>query len=271
MRASAQAKTTDQRNDARPADDKQVDVWVSCTPLDYPRAQQLARALFEQGFTCAPSHVIDRGDAMQRNLTPNDARCVIVVWSPPAVDVQQMQADARTAGNRGALIEIAFHGASPVERFSDEALISFRRTENILNTQQGRQLLARVRDLCGSRKKPVDVLRFMPAAVATATAVLGVGGAAVMLADHARETQHATETENWVEPPAMQPEPALLAVAKRPSMTPTADLDLNLAAGGPNEYIAEDLGTDPKGAAPLSVPLETPPPPPQRAVQGPDQ
>jgi hypothetical protein len=73
-----------------------------------------------------------------------------------------------------------------------------------------------------------------------------------------------------VAPTQQAAEPEFRALVKRPSMTPTADYEVE--RGGPQDYIAPDSGTDPKGAAPASVTLETAKPAAaERGVQGPDQ
>jgi hypothetical protein len=186
VRSSAGAKEIATRPVA-PVDDKQVDVWFSFLPSDIVFARAIAEALNAFGYTSAPHDVLNHADEPALRLKPRDARYVIALWTPPAIGDRQIQADARTAGHDGRLIEVAFRKACPSERFSDDALISFKRTENIMHTEQWRELLTRLRPLCGApRRKLPEVMRYVPA-LSIALALAGGGTAAMQMADNSHE------------------------------------------------------------------------------------
>lgn len=270
MRSAAHAKDFVTRHGAPPADEKQVDVWFSYLPSDIAFAHAIALGFAELGYTSAPHETLNHADAPKMRLTPKDARCVITIWTPPAIDDLQVLADARTAGHDGNLIEIAFRKAIPTERFSDEALICFKRTEKITSADQWNDVLARVRQYCGPPKRALPaIVKYVPGFSLT-LALAGIGAVLMMMNGGKAPAPQQNIAENWVEPGKRAAEDDVGALVKRPSMTPTADYIVE--RGGPQDYIAPDTGTDPKGAPPASAPLESARPATvERGVQGPDQ
>jgi hypothetical protein len=253
-------------------DGKRADVWFSYLPSDRLFVLEVARELHKLGYVCAQQNdLFPETNAPYRNLTPNDARYVIALWTPPAIETPQIKADARTAAYRGALIEIAFRKACPTERFSDDALISFKRNENLASTEQWRELLTRLKPGCGEPHRYVqEVLRQAPGIGMASLAIGGVGAAAFLLAGGSQGSRPQV-AQVLVEPETLVAETIYSAPTKRISETPTVDLALELARGGPEkDFISLDQGTDPKGLAPASVPLEKPAPM-QRGVQGPEE
>ena len=250
--------------------DKRADIWISYFEPDLLLARRLAAVLGEFGYKVAPYRVLNHANATREKLTPNDAKCVIALWTHAALDAQQLQADARTAGSRQALIEIGLRGACPTERFSDEALIGFERLELPLQGQQRRDLLARVRASCGAPpKRHSDAVSIAPVAFAAIATMAGFGAGAKMIGDMAQD-RHEAMSRPFTQPAQPEYSSEVLAVAKRPSLTPTADMPIRM--GGPNDYIAEDLGTAPAPALPIVEidPVE-PPTPKEREAQGPEE
>jgi len=250
-------------------DDKKVDVYISCFIPDLAVAMKLADILLDRGYTVAPRVVVGRADKkLDRRLTPSDARCVIAAWSPHAIDDLQIQGDARTAGLQGRLIEVGLRKARPAQRFSDAALIVFPNLDILAHSEPVRAILQRVEELCGApRRKPSDFMRRVPALAATAAAVAGAVVVGAMWNQNAEEKRAIAE-HTFAPPASQEVEPTLLASAKRPSLTPTADLALE--RGGPKDYISEDLGTAPTAPAPV---VAAPPPaaPVDTAPEGPER
>lgn len=270
MRTSAHAKAIVMRHGAPAADDKLVDIWFSYLPSDIAFAHAIALALAEHGYTSAPHEALNHADAPKMRLTPKDARCVITIWTPPAINDLQVLADARTAGHDGNLIEIAFRKAIPTERFSDEALICFKRTEKITNADQWNAVLERVKHYCGPPKRALPAIAKYVPGFSLTLALAGIGAVLMMMNGGNTPAPQQNVAENWVEPAKHVAEDDIGALVKRPSMTPTADYVIE--RGGPQDYIAPDTGTDPKGAPPASAAVETPKPVPvDRGVQGPER
>ncbi len=256
--------------DAAARADKRVDVWISYFVPDFQFARRIAGVLDNLGYAVAPYELLNYGYLPREKLTPNDARCVIALWTPHALEEKQIQADARTAGNRHALIEIGFREACPAQRFSDAALINFPRFDNAPHGAQWRELLARVRAVCGPPpKRTAEFMNIAPAAIATLATLVGVGAGAMMIGDMAHDRREAASRP--FAPPATQDIPnEVLAAAKRPSLTPTSDLAIDL--GGPDEYIAPDLGTAPPvQALPVAVEGAKSAATENRSVQGPEE
>lgn len=248
---------------------KRADVWISHFVPDRQFARRIAQVLDELGYAVAPYDILNYPHLPREKLTPNEARCVIALWTPNALEEKQIQADARTAGNRHALIEIGFRGACPDQRFSEAALINFPRFDNAPHGAQWRELLARVKAVCGPPpKRQSEFLNMAPAAIATLATIAGVGASAMMIGNMAHERQEAA-SRPFTPPATQEISGDILAGAKRPSLTPTSDLDVNL--GGPKDYIAPDLGTAPLVQV-VPVIVETPKPPSaDRGVQGPEE
>ncbi|KAF0173722.1 MAG: hypothetical protein FD124_781 [Alphaproteobacteria bacterium] len=255
--------------DATALTDKRADIWISYFVPDFAFARRIAEVVHNLGYTVAPYELLNYAHLPREKLTPNDARCVIALWTPHALKEKQIQADARTAGNRHALIEIGFRGACPDQRFSEAALINFPRFDNAPHGAQWRELLARVRVVCGPPpKRTSELLSMAPAAIATLATIAGVGAGAMMIGNMVHERREAAARP--FTPPATQEIPnEVLAAAKRPSLTPTSDLGVDL--GGPDEYIAPDLGTAPPvPVMPLTLEAARPAPT-DRSVQGPEE
>lgn len=270
MRSSAHAKAIVMRHGAPPADDKLIDVWFSYLPSDIAFAHAIALGFAELGYTSAPYEALNQADAPKMRLTPKDARCVVTIWTPPAIDDLQVLADARTAGHDGNLIEIVFRKAIPTERFSDEALICFKRTEKITSADQWQTVLDRVKQYCGPPKRALPAIAKYVPGFSLTLALAGIGAVLMMMNGGKAPAPEQNVAENWVEPATHVAEKDLGALVKRPSMTPTVDYVIE--RGGPQDYIAPDTGTDPKGAPPASAPPEVVKPAPvERGVQGPDQ
>jgi len=270
VRSSAHAKAIVMSRGAPPADEKLVDIWFSYLPSDIAFAHAIALALAEHGYTSAPHETLNHADAPKMRLTPKDARCVITIWTPPAIDDLQVLADARTAGHAGNLIEIAFRKACPSERFSDEALICFRRTEKIASADQWAEVLARVKRHCGPPKRALPAIAKYAPGFSLTLALAGIGAVLTMMNGGKGPTPQQNTAENWAEPSQHVAEEDYGALKKRPSLTPTSDYVIE--RGGPQDYIAPDTGTDPKGAPPASAPVEAAKPAPvDRGVQGPER
>jgi hypothetical protein len=247
-----------------------ADIYVSYNPMDHQIARPIAAALADRGYTIAPAHLLDRNDNVPLNVRASDARCVIVLWTPPVLTDMRVQGDARSAGLRDRLIEVAFRKAVPELRYSDGALIAFPRPNNVMQTKEGRALVARVVELLGEGKKhSAAVVR--PAPLMVFAAILAaIGGGVAYQSNGEDATTEQAHTPDWTAPANAELAEAVLATAKRPSTeTPTADFLREAGAGGPKDYIAEDFGTDPKGMAPASA--DAKPPAFDRGVQGPDQ
>lgn len=254
--------------DGVPVDGKRVDICISYLPTESSFAHEIAKGLRALGYTVALYD--EKGDlgAQFGHLGPNDARYVIVIWTPPVADAPQLKADARSAAMRGALIEVAFRKGCPKERFTTDALISFKRIENLTPTEQWRQLLARVKPLCGEPHRPIDsVVRHAPT-VGLGMLAMGAGGVAMMFVGAAK-TAPTPQPYDFVAPEALVAEAQYTAPTKRISATPTVDFEKELARGGPEkDFISLDQGTAPKGEPPQAAP---PPPPVVRGVQGPEE
>ena len=257
--------------DAPALPEKRADIWISYFGPDLMFARRFAALLHELGYVIAPYGVLNYANITREKMTPNDARCVIVLWTPDALGAQQLQGDARTAGSRDALIEIGLRGACPAERFSDAALISFARLDKAPQSAPWRELLARVRACCGPppRRQP-DILAAGSVALAAIATFAGIGLGAKAIEDMAQDRREAMSRP--FTPPA---QPVFsgegLAGAKRPSLTPTNDM--NVRVGGPDDYIAEDLGTAPPApVAPVAIAPPVPSPESaERHLQGPEE
>lgn len=229
--------------DAPALSEKRTDVWISYFGPDLLFARRFAGALHDLGYRIAPYGVLNFANTTREKLTPNDARCVIVVWTPDALDAQQLQGDARTAGVRGALIEVGIRGACPVERFSDEALISFDRLDKTPQGAHWRDLLARVQACCGPPpNRQSDIMANAQIALAVVLTLAGAGAGAKMIEGMA-QNRRETIARSFTQPAQPELPGEILAGAKRPSLTPTTDM--NVRVGGPDDYIAQDLGTAP--------------------------
>jgi hypothetical protein len=249
--------------------DKRADVWISYFVPDFVFAHRIAEVLHNLGYTVAPYEVLNYAHLPREKLTPNDARCVIALWTPNALEEKQIQADARTAGNRQALVEIGFRGACPDRRFSDAALINFPRFDNAPHGAQWRKLFARIHAICGPPpKRRLDFLNKAPATIAALATMAGVGATVVMMGNMAQERQEAA-SRPFTPPATQEITSEILATAKRPSLMPTTVIESDL--GGPKDYIAPDFGIAPAAPAapttaeaPKLAPLE-------RGPQGPEQ
>lgn len=256
----------------RGEDGKLVDVWFAYLLADLDDARTLAQWIDARGYSSAPGIVLNHNDKPRVGVTPQQARCVIALWSQDATKDQQVQADARTAGYNGNLIEVCVRKGAPEERYSDDALITFNRLDPGSDAAAWRALLARIRKHCGEpERKPSEFRRYARTALGTLACVTAIGGGAAYYANQNEQRELAAEEANrtWA-PPAATIDPVLVEARKRPSLTPTTDLAL--AAGGPTarDYADydRDLGTAPAAPPPATAP---PPPPAERVVQGPEQ
>lgn len=274
MRASVKLFHHDNARAAPEDDGKLVDVWFAFMHADLDNARTLAEALDARGYTSAPGIVLNHHDKPQTHVTPQQARCVVALWTPDAKDDQQVQADARTAGLQGRLIEVGYRKGAPKERYSDDALIVFNRLDPHNDGAAWRALFARILEHCGEpKRKPSEFHRYMPAALASVAGLAAIAGGAQFFsqqASHFHEQQALKES--WTQP-AGTIDPVLVAARKRPSLTPTTDLAL---AGGPTPVdqaeFDVDKGTAPLGLPPASAPVDTQKPETlERAEQGPEQ
>lgn len=256
-------------------DGKRVDVWFAYLLADLDNARAIAEWLDARGYTSAPGVVLYHHDKPRTNVTPMQARCVIALWSPEATQDQQVQADARTAGYNGNLIEVCVRKGAPEERYSDDALIVFNRLDLNSDAAAWRALLARIRKHCGEPpRKPSEFRRYARTAFGTLACVTSLGGAGYFYAEQSEQRDLGLEAASptWA-PPAATIDPALIEARKRPSLTPTTDLAL--AAGGPTplDYVDydRDTGIAPEAPSPAAAPVEAEAPKPERVIQGPEQ
>lgn len=272
MRVYGRAKQSEDAVGAAAPDAKKFDVWIPFFNPDLPFAMRFADALIDLGYTVAPRIVVRRADKkLDQRLMPHEARCVIALWTPDALEDLQVQGDARTAGLKGELIEVGLRGARPQQRFSDAALIAFARTDNAPHGDAWRALFARVQELCGPppRKSP-DFMRKAPALAATAATIAGAVVVGAMFGQH-EEARKEIADRTFAPPATQEVETALLKNAKRPSLTPIVDLPADV--GGPKDadFIAPDLGTAPKQPVPSAPPPATSVAPVERGPLGPEQ
>lgn len=276
MRASRNFFQATTSHLTRRDDGKLFDVWFSIQLPDLDDARTIAVWLDTHGYTSAPGMVLNHQDKPRTGMTPMQARCVIALWSPNSVNDQQVKSDAGTARYHGNLIEVCVRKGAPEERYSDDALIVFNRLSPNSDAGAWRALLARVHKLCGEPpKKPSGFQRYARTTLGTLACVTSLGGGgAYYLSEQAEQRDLALEEAKatWTTPgETIDP---VLAVAKRPSLTPTADLALASGGPTPNDYadFDRDMGTAPPAPQVSSVPLEvTPPPAPERLIQGPEQ
>lgn len=273
MRASVKLFQQDFSRMTPQDDGKKVDVFIACLLADLDNARVLAEALDARGYSSAPYIVLNHHDKPQTNIMPQEARCVLTLWTPEATEDRQVKADAFRAGLEGNLIEVSYRKGAPKERYSREAMIVFNRLDPNANGDAWRALFARIKAHCGEpRKKPSEFRRYIPAGITTLAGIVAIAGGAQyyerQVAPHQEPAQEATFTQ-----PAGTIEPILVEARKRPSLTPTTDLAL--ATGGPTSVdqaeFDVDQGTAPKGAAPASTSVEAPKPVAERAEQGPEQ
>jgi len=256
-------------------DGKLVDVWFAFHLPDLDDARAFAVWLDARGYTSAPGVVLHHNDKPRTGVTPLQARCVLALWTKDSVNDQQVQGDARTAGYNGKLIEVCVRKGAPLERYSDDALITFNRVDPNSDNPAWRALLARIRKHCGEPpKKPSEFSRYAPTALGAIACAASLGGVGWYAADQADLRERAIEEANrHLTEPAGMIEPALAEAAKRPSLTPTTDLAL--AAGGPTplDYadFDRDTGTAPPPPQPVVAPVEATPLERDRVVQGPEQ
>jgi len=254
-------------------DGMKIDIFIACLLADLDNARVLAEAFDARGYTSAPYIVLNHHDKPQINITPQEARCVVTLWTPESALDRQVQADARRAGLEGALIEISYRKGAPKERYSGDAMIVFNRLDPNANGDAWRALFTRIKSYCGEpRRKPSEFRRYVPAGITTLAGLAVIAGGAHFYNQQATQHQEQAREATFTQP-ASAIEPVLAEARKRPSLTPTTDLAL--ATGGPTAVDqAEfdlDHGTAPKGAPPASAPPEQPKPVLERAEQGPER
>jgi len=274
VRASERLFHHDSAHTAPEDDGKKIDVWFAYMHADLDNARTIAEALDARGYTSAPGIVLNHHDKPQTHVTPQQARCVVALWTPDATEDQQVQADARTAGLQGKLIEVGYRKGAPKERYSGDALIVFNRLDPHSDGTAWRVLFARILEHCGEpKKKPSEFRRYAPAALASLAGVAAIAGGAQFYSQQASHHQEQQALkESWTQPAGMI-EPTFVEARKRPSLTPTTDLAL---AGGPTPAdqaeFDVDKGTAPVGLPPASTAIEAPKPVAvERGEQGPEQ
>lgn len=91
------------------------DVFISYARQETPRAEQLARALEEAGFSVWWDHQISAGATWASNIEQelDKARCVVVMWSTNSVASLWVRDEAAYAREEGKLIPVLVDKVEP--------------------------------------------------------------------------------------------------------------------------------------------------------------
>jgi eukaryotic-like serine/threonine-protein kinase len=90
-----------------------AEIFVSYAREDRARVRPLVAALEAQGWSVWWDPAISPGQEFDRliNKELEEARAVIVVWTPASVDSRWVRGEAREAADRGVLVPVRFDGA----------------------------------------------------------------------------------------------------------------------------------------------------------------
>ena len=90
-----------------------AEIFVSYAREDRARVAPLVAALEAQGWSVWWDPAISPGQEFDRliNKELEEARAVIVVWTPASVDSRWVRGEAREAADRGVLVPVRFDGA----------------------------------------------------------------------------------------------------------------------------------------------------------------
>ncbi|MGI8561643.1 MAG: TIR domain-containing protein [Luteimonas sp.] len=90
-----------------------ADIFVSYSRLDQPRVAPLVAALEAQGWSVWWDPEITPGEEFDSLISRelDDARSLIVVWTPQSVESRWVRGEARDAADRGVLVPVRFDNA----------------------------------------------------------------------------------------------------------------------------------------------------------------
>jgi hypothetical protein len=151
--------------------DRVAEIFVSYAREDRARVAPLVAALEAQGWSVWWDPAISPGQEFDRliNKELEEARAVIVVWTPASVDSRWVRGEAREAADRGVLVPVRFDGARlPLD-------VRAMHTTDLDHWKEDRGC-AEFQALCRALKgllKGDDVARSAPAPNAPAKARLG--------------------------------------------------------------------------------------------------
>jgi hypothetical protein len=133
-----------------------ADIFLSYKNEDRPRAEIIARALEQQGFTVWWDPVIPPGRTFDEVIEEElkAAHCVIVLWSTESVRSKWIKTEATEGGRRGILIPILIDNVLPPLAFRMVEAAKLIDWDGTLPNSEFDLLLGSIARICG-RSIPV--------------------------------------------------------------------------------------------------------------------
>jgi hypothetical protein len=128
-----------------------IDIYIACAITDRPTARLFAQLLDAQGYAVAPRRLLNADAWREEDITPDDARCVMVLWSQASIASPPVREEAAAGAKNGRLIELML-GPHRAHVESAEALpIDFSDWDGSAHGRQWRALSQRLRHFAGAK------------------------------------------------------------------------------------------------------------------------
>lgn len=128
-----------------------IDIHIVCAITDRPTARLFAQLLDAQGYGVAPRRLLDADAWRVEDTKPEDARCVMVLWSQASIVSPPVRADAAIGAANGRLIELML-GPHRAHVDGAEALpIDFSDWDGSAHGRQWKALIQRLRHFAGAK------------------------------------------------------------------------------------------------------------------------
>jgi TIR domain len=132
-----------------------ADIFISYASEDQPRAEMLAQALDDQGWSTFWDRTIPIGKTWRETIGRelHDARCVIVLWSKTSIESAWVQEEADDGKRRGVLVPILIENVQPPIGFRSIQAAHLENWEGTKLTQPFRKLIVDIAALIGPPPK----------------------------------------------------------------------------------------------------------------------
>jgi hypothetical protein len=130
-----------------------VDIYIVTAFNDRPTARVFAQLLKAQGYSVAPKFLASGTTFTTEDVGPEDARCVIALWSQASCNSKPVRADAKVGAANGRLVELMLGPFRPKIEGTDSDIvpIDFSQWDGSANGAQWKLLSQRVRALAGAK------------------------------------------------------------------------------------------------------------------------